>query len=72
MTNGLCKERMTVFFNRGTVAYQAFSQFGRTKILKYYLIDQKYVNSAEQTIPVELNQEEFENLAKHLYENEIA
>jgi len=69
MTNGLCKERMTAFFNKGNIAYQAFNQLGRAKIMGYVNIDRQYINCSEYTVDKELTQEEFEKLARHIEEN---
>lgn len=63
MTNGLVKERKTIFING--YAVQWFSQLLRTKVMIYVNIpDNKYVCMSEMTLPYVANEKEVECAAK--------
>lgn len=63
MTNGLVKDRNTMFING--YAVQWFSQLLTTKIIIYANIPHnKYVSMAEMTLPYVANEKEVENVAK--------
>ena len=63
MTNGLVKERKTIFING--YAVQRFSQLLRTKVMIYVNIpDNKYVCMSEMTLPYVANEKEVECVAK--------
>lgn len=63
MTNGLVKDRKTMFING--YAVQWFSQLLTTKVIIYANIHHnKYVSMAEMTLPYVANEKEVENVAK--------
>ena len=63
MTNGLVKERKTIFING--YAVQWFSQLLRTKVMIYVNVpNNKYVCMSEMTLPYVANEKEVESVAK--------
>ena len=63
MTNGLVKERKTMFING--YAVQWFSQLLRTKVMIYVNVpNNKYVCMSEMTLPYVANEKEVECVAK--------
>ena len=63
MTNGLVKERKTMFING--YAVQWFSQLLRTKVMIYVNVpNNKYVCMSEMTLPCVANEKEIECAAK--------
>jgi hypothetical protein len=63
MTNGLVKERKTMFING--YAVQWFSQLLRTKVMIYVNVPNgKYVCMSEITLPYVANEKEVECVAK--------
>lgn len=62
MTNGLVKERKTMFING--YAVQWFSQLLRTKVMIYVNVpSNKYVFMSEMTLPYVANEKEVECVA---------
>ena len=63
MTNGLVRERKTMFING--YAIQWFSQLLRTKVMIYANVpNNKYVCMSEMTLPYVANEKEVECVAK--------
>lgn len=63
MTNGLVKERKTMFING--YAVQWFSQLLRTKVMIYANVpNNKYICMSEMTLPYIANENEVECVAK--------
>ena len=63
MTNGLVKERKTMFIDG--YAVQWFSQLLRTKVMFYVNVpNNKYVCMSEMTLPYVANEKEVECVAK--------
>lgn len=63
MTNGLVKERKTMFING--YAVQWFSQLLRTKVLIYVNIpNNQWICVSEMTLPYVANDNDIENVAK--------
>ena len=63
MTNGLVKERKTMFING--YAVQWFSQLLRTRVMIYANVpNNKYICMSEMTLPYVANEKEVECVAK--------
>ena len=63
MTNGLVKERKTMFING--YAVQWFSQLLRTKVMIYANVpNNKYICMSDMTLPYVANEKEVECVAK--------
>lgn len=63
MTNGLVKERKTIFIKG--YAVQWFSQLLRTKVMIYVNVpNNQYVCMSEMTLPYVANDNEIESVAK--------
>lgn len=63
MTNGLVKERMTVFCENG-IAYQAFNTIlNKAKVFVYSKIDNTYVHCADFEVDHKIDENELKCIA---------
>ena len=66
MTNGLIKERITVFKNNGRIAFQGYNDkvMKCGKIFKYYRIDKTYTCANDWKVDFEVTEDTLKSFAE--------